>query len=160
MVSSTLRLQFTPGKDPVPILQEAGFSVCVYIYIYIYNLGIFLSITENIPTEDRKCIHKSKPIFISWYRIDDGLGIIPKFNYKPQGFERLSRYTRMLYFVSVNRSLPMLCVPQSVHSIMKTALPSKLVQAAMHRTCTERYQIKISNGTQITLSFVSMVLFR
>ena len=152
MVSSTLQLQFTPGKDPVPILQEAGFSVCVYIYIYIYiyislyseYLGIFLSVTENIATEDRKCILKSKPIFISWHRIDDGLGIIPKFNYKPQGFERLSRYTRMLYFVSVNRSLPMLCVPQSVHSIMKTALPSKLVQAAMHQTCTERYQIKIS----------------
>ena len=27
VVSSTPRLQFTPGKDPVPILQEAGWAV-------------------------------------------------------------------------------------------------------------------------------------
>ena len=26
MVSSTLRPHFTPGKDPVPILQEAGWA--------------------------------------------------------------------------------------------------------------------------------------
>jgi hypothetical protein len=102
---------------------------------------------ENIATVDRKSIQKSKPIFISWLRTDDGLEIIPKFNYKPQGFERLSRYTRMLYFVSVNRSLPILCFPQSVPSIMKAALSSKFVQAAMHPTCTGRYQVKISNGT-------------
>jgi len=55
------------------------------------NTWIFLSVMENEATVDRKCIHKRKPIFISWVRIDDGLGIIPKFNYKPEGFERLSR---------------------------------------------------------------------
>ena len=27
VVSSTPRLQFTPGKDPVPILQEAGWAL-------------------------------------------------------------------------------------------------------------------------------------
>jgi len=41
---------------------------------------------------------------------------------------------------------------------MKAALPSKLVQAAMHPNCTGRYQIKISNRTQIILSFVSLAL--
>ena len=30
MVSSTPRPHFTPGKDPVPILQEAGRSYVVY----------------------------------------------------------------------------------------------------------------------------------
>jgi len=48
---------------------------------------------ENIATADRKSIHKSKPIFISWLKTDDGLGIIPKFIYKPQGVERLLRNT-------------------------------------------------------------------
>jgi hypothetical protein len=91
----------------------ASGTLCIYICISLHNeyLGIFLSVTEKAATEDRKSIHKNKHIFISWLRIDDGLEIIPKFNYRPQGFERLSRYTRMLYFVSVNRSLPMLCVP-------------------------------------------------
>jgi hypothetical protein len=37
--------RFTPGKDPVPIVQEAGckeliakygYSIYIYIYIYIY----------------------------------------------------------------------------------------------------------------------------
>jgi len=63
VVSSTPRPHFTPGKDPVPILQESGWApdpvwaggksrplrptsiyiyiyiylcVCIYIYIYIY----------------------------------------------------------------------------------------------------------------------------
>jgi hypothetical protein len=71
VVSSTLRLKFTPGKDWVHILQEVGFSVSIYITLQNEYLGIFLSVTENIPTEDRKCIHKSKLIFISWHRIDD-----------------------------------------------------------------------------------------
>ena len=36
MVSSTPRPHFTPGKDPVPILQEAGFNIYIYIlYIYV-----------------------------------------------------------------------------------------------------------------------------
>jgi hypothetical protein len=39
------------------------------------------------------------------------LEIIPKFNYKPRGFEGLLRIAWMQYFVSVNRSLPMLCFP-------------------------------------------------
>jgi hypothetical protein len=39
---------------------------------------------------------------------------------------------------------------------MKAALPSKLVQTAMHTTCPGRYQVQISNGTQIILSFVSL----
>ena len=39
MVSSTPRPHFTPGKDPVPILQEAGWGYIfrhTYKYIYVY----------------------------------------------------------------------------------------------------------------------------
>jgi len=38
VVSSMLWLHFTPGKDPVPILREAGWGVeAVHVSIYIYT---------------------------------------------------------------------------------------------------------------------------
>ena len=40
VVSSTFRPQFTPGKDPVPILQEAVWAPGKY---YAYIMHIFLS---------------------------------------------------------------------------------------------------------------------
>ena len=52
MVSSMLRPYFTPGKDPVPILQEAGWApgpVWIYIYIYIYIKRI-QTVKNTIPT--------------------------------------------------------------------------------------------------------------
>jgi hypothetical protein len=69
------------------------FPVSIIYIISLHNeyLGTFPPVMENIATASRKSIHKSKPIFISWLRTDDDLEIIPKFNYKPRGFEGLLR---------------------------------------------------------------------
>ena len=37
MVSSTPQPHFTPGKDLVPILQEDGWDLYLYILLYIVN---------------------------------------------------------------------------------------------------------------------------
>ena len=38
VVSSTPRPHITPGKDPVPILQEAGWAPGIYLFIYLYKV--------------------------------------------------------------------------------------------------------------------------